>query len=302
MKKVISILLTVLMAFSALTVGAVSASAAEETPALPAGSTILFDNTNTNWENVYFYAWNYGYFGDSVPMTKVGTSNVYSIVVPVDVPDGAEYFLFKSKPDWSGAQTPNQTVTAGKNTYTPVIDEEGNMTVAKSYTEVKPEPTVAITPYSKEFTESIDVTVYAFNTDSATYKIGSGEAVSFTGSKTITLTESATVTVTAGTVTTSCEFTKIENAIISVYAAGYTGDMYVYTYGGDRVAPGFAPMVNLGDGNYTYVLNGTAHVIFTTTDDWSTAVKFIIDGPDQEPFVDKGSAPIFIVSLPASAE
>ena len=199
MKKVISLLLTALMAFSVATVGAVSASAVEEDPeiAITAGSHIFFDNTNTQWTDVYFYAWNYGYFGDSVPMEQIGNTNVYEIVVPQDVPDGAEYFLFKSAPDWSGQQTANQTVETGKNTYTPVIDETGAMTVTKSITIDSPTTEVAITPYSKSFTGSIDVTVYAFNTGdaTATYQIGDAAPVAFTSPTTITLTSTATVTV-----------------------------------------------------------------------------------------------------------
>lgn len=307
MKKILSVILTALMAFSVLTVGAASASAAEQetaAPALEAGSKIFFDNTNTKWENVYFYAWNYGYFGDSVPMTKVPDSNLYSVVVPVDVPDGAEYFLFKSMPDWSGAQTANQTVTAGFNTYTPVFDATGAMTVEKSNTKYDVEPTVAITPYSKSFTNSIDVTVYAFNAQSASYKLGDdGESVPFTGSATITLTDTTKVIVTADTATTSCEFTKIPDALITVDAGAYTGNMYVYTYGGDRVAPGFAPMVSLGDGKYTYTLNGSAHVIFTTADNWTDAKKFLICDEEgnplenQEPFVNYGEHPSYILDL-----
>lgn len=311
MKKVISLLLTALMAFSVLTVGAVSASAAEEpAPALAAGSHIFFDNTNTQWTDVYFYAWNYGYFGDSVPMKQVGDTAVYEIVVPQDVPNGAEYFLFKSAADWSGQQTANQTVEAGKNTYTPVFDEAGAMTVEKSYTIDAPTTEVAITPYSKTFTSAIDVTVYAFNTGdtTATYQIGDDEPVAFTEPTTINLTSTATVTVTAGTATTSCTFTKIEDAEITVMALSangniYTGNLYVYTYGGDRVAPGFAPMENLGLGMYKYTLNGSAHVIFTTTNDWATAKKFqICDNSgtplaDQEPFVDFGTKPSYVLKL-----
>lgn len=308
MKKVISLLLTALMAFSVLTVGAVSASAAEEpAPALAAGSHIFFDNTNTQWTDVYFYAWNYGYFGDSVPMKQVGDTAVYEIVVPQDVPNGAEYFLFKSAADWSGQQTANQTVEAGKNTYTPVFDEAGAMTVEKSYTIDAPTTEVAITPYSKTFTSAIDVTVYAFNTGdtTATYQIGDAEPVAFTEPTTINLTSTATVTVTAGTATTSCKFTKIEDAEITVTALDganlYTGNLYIYTYGGDRVAPGFEPMVNLGSGRYKYTLNGSAHVIFTTTNDWATAKKFqICDNSgtplaDQEPFVASGDNLTYIL-------
>lgn len=310
MKKVISLLLTALMAFSVLTVGAVSASAAEEPEiALEAGSHIYFDNTNTQWTDVYFYAWNYGYFGDSVPMEQIGDTNMYEIVVPQPVPAGAEYFLFKSAADWSGQQTPNQTVVAGKNTYKPVIIED-QMVVLKSFREETPTTEVAITPYSKTFTSAIDVTVYAFNTGdtTATYQIDDAEPIAFTEPTTITLTSTATVTVTAGTATTSCTFTKIEDAEITVMAlnadgSAYTGNLYVYTYGGDRVAPGFAPMQNLGEGAYAYTLNGSAHVIFTTADNWSDAQKFLIydmEGnllDNQEPFVDFGAHPSYILKL-----
>lgn len=307
MKKVISLLLTALLAFSVLTVGAVSASAAEEENdvAITAGSHIFFDNTNTQWTNVYFYAWNYGYFGDSVPMDKIGDTNVYEIVVPQDVPNGAEYFLFKSAADWSGQQTANQTVETGKNKYTPVFDAEGNMTVTKSLKDDPATTEVAITPYSKSFTGSIDVTVYAFNTGdtTATYQIGDAAPVTFTVPTTITLTDTATVTVTAGTATTSCTFTKIQDAVITVRANGYEGDMYIYTYGGDRVAPGFDSMMNLGDGMYTYTLNGSAHVIFTTTNNWSTAEKFLIYDEDdvllanQEPLVSAGDEVTYRLAL-----
>lgn len=311
MKKVISLLLTTLMAFSVATVGAVSASAVEEDPeiAITAGSHIFFDNTNTQWTDVYFYAWNYGYFGDSVPMEQIGNTDVYEIVVPQDVPNGAEYFLFKSAPDWSGQQTANQTVETGKNTYTPVIDETGAMTVTKSITIDSPTTEVAITPYSKSFTGSIDVTVYAFNTGdtTATYQIGDAAPVTFTAPTTITLTSTATVTVTASTATTSCTFTKIADAVITVDAGDYEGDMYIYTYGGDRVAPGFDQMVYNEDTNkYTFVLNGSANVIFTTTNDWSTAVKFLIYDEDdvllenQEPTVNAGDDVTYHLALPAS--
>lgn len=318
MKKAVSLLLTGLMAFSAVSAGAVSASAATEEPAaiaFEAGSKIFFDNTNTNWNQVYFYSWNYGYFGDSVPMTQEGESEIYSVVVPVDVPayDAAgnptEYFLFKSAEDWSGSQTANQTVEAGMNTYTPSADCS---TVTKSNTEYTPTTEVAITPYSKSFTGSIDVTVYAFNTNGAKaeYQINNDAPVTFTEPTTIKLTDTATVKVTAGTASTECTFTKIPDAEITVKAynedgSEYTGSMYVYTYGGDRVAPGFDIMQNLGGGTYTYTLNGSAHVIFTTTNDWTDAVKFIIGDPetdDQEPFVASGSSVVYDLTYPETVQ
>lgn len=241
-------------------------------------------------------------------MNQIGDTAVYEIVVPQDVPNGAEYFLFKSAADWSGQQTPNQTVETGMNTYTPVFDEAGAMTVVKSNTIDAPTTEVAITPYSKTFTGSIDVTVYAFNTGdtTATYQIGDAEPVAFTEPTTITLTSTATVTVTAGTATTSCTFTKIEDAVITADAGDYTGDIYVYTYGGDRVAPGFEKMTfDAANNEYKYTINGSAHVIFTTTNNWGTAKKFLIYDEDdvlledQEPFIASGQAVTYFLELSA---
>lgn len=309
MKKVISLLLAVMMAFSIVAVGAVSASAAEDV-AFEAGSKMFFDNTNTQWDNIYFYAWSNGYYGDFVPMQPVeGEENLYSLVVPQAVPNGDSYFLFTNSTDWTGSQTDNQSATAGYNTYTPSADAKA---VVKSYTEYEVVPEVAITPYSKTFTGTIDVTVYAFNLEegqTAEYTIN-GAPYDLEGSETVTLDESATVTVEIYNedfdvvASTSCDFTKAEDAVITVNAGDYDGDMYVYTYGGDRLGADFNLMENLGEGQYKYTLNGSAHVIFTTTDDWATAVKFLIlneDGSlasDQEPLVNFGEKVTFTVKLP----
>lgn len=309
MKKLLSILLTGLMAFSAVAVGAVSASATEADPEEPAlafaaGSDIYFDNTNTNWENVYLYSWGMGYFGDFVPMEAVaGEDDLYSVVAPVDVAAGSEVFLFTNTTDWSGQQTPNIVTQEGKNKYTPVVSSTGSITVEQSALASSTAAKVVATPNSKSFTNSLDVTVYAFNTDSATYQVGDAAAVAFTGSTVITLTDTATVTVSAGSVSKSYTYTKIADAVITV-TTSYTGDMYIYTYGGDRVGASFSPMENKGNGTYTYTINGSAHVIFTTTNDWNTAVKFTIYDKNgnlldnQEPFVDNSTDNEFYLELP----
>lgn len=302
MKKVISLVLSALMAFSALTVGAVTASAAETEEdtalAFTAGSDIYFDNSETRWDTVYMYAWGMGYFGDFVEMEASGR-NLYSTVAPVDVEAGKEYFLFTNSTDWTGEQTPNIVTEAGMNEYTPVVNDEGKViSVTQSEKASSTAAKVVIAPKSKEFTSAIDVTVYAFNTEDATYSINGGTPVAFTGAKTLTLEQTSTVTVTAGSDTETCTYKMIENAVITAKVSGYTGDMYIYTYGGDRVAPGFAQMNKAEDGTYTYILNGSAHVIFTTTNDWSTAEKFIIDNSeDQEPFVAAGQHPEYTLSL-----
>lgn len=310
MKKVVSLLLAVMMVFSVVAVGAVSASAADV--ALKAGSRIFFDNSEAKWENVYFYAWNYGFFGDFVPMKSVeGKENLYSVVVPVDVPNGAEYFLFTDSKTWSGHQTQNQKALTGVNTYAPTTADAG--TVVTSYTAYPKTTEVAITPYSKQFTDSIDVTVYAFNLtegQTASYTINDADPVTFDEPVTITLKETATVTVTAGDATETCTFTKVTDAHITVtamYESGkpYTGDIYVYTFGGDRVGAAFNLMtpIDVEYGEYEYYINGSAQVIFTTTNNWNTAVKFTICNAagvplsDQEPLVSAGQNVTYILKI-----
>ena len=340
MKKVVSLLLAVMMLLSVVAVGAVSASAADV--ALKAGSRIFFDNSNAGWNQVYFYAWNYGFFGDFVPMDKVTvevpgedeegnqttvSKELYSIVVPVDVPEGAEYFLFTDSTDWNGHQTKNQTALTGVNTYTPTTPTAGRVT--ESYTEYPVTTEVAITPYSKQFTDTIDVTVYAFNLaegEKATYSIDYANASSedvtdkeFTEPVTTTLAETATVTVTAGNATETCKFTKVADAVVNVTAryesgADYTGPLYVYTFGGDRVGSEFNlmnPVLDDNDepipGKYTYSINGSAQVIFTTGNDWDDQVntrKFLIYSggillENQEPLVTAGESEFTLV-LPAA--
>lgn len=50
------------------------------------------------------------------------------------------------------------------------------------------------------------------------------------------------------------------------------------------------------------ILDGSAHVIFTTTNDWTTADKFIISDasgvlPNQEPLVSSGQTVNYTLSL-----
>ena len=310
MKKIISLLLTAVIAFSVITFGSVSASAAvTDNIAFEAGSVIYFDNTNTKWQNIYFYAWNYGYFGDFVPMDKVsGTNNLYKVVVPKAVPVGAEYFLFTNSTDWSGQQTKDQTVQAEKNTYTPITNQSGRVTsVQLSYTYLPAETEVTAAPYSKEFTEPLTVTVYAFNVPKGvtpTFSINGATTVKFTDSASITVTETTKITVTAGSVSKTFTYTKVDDAVITVNAGDYRGDIYAYTFGGDRVGSSFNLMEYRGNGIYTYRINGSAKVIFTTENNWDsvTQQKFIIKDENgkvlSEPLVPSSQHVTFTLELP----
>ena len=319
MKRIISLLLTALMAFSVLTVGAASVSAAEgdDNIALKAGSLIYFDNTNTQWDEVYFYAWQFGFFGDTYKMTPVADKeDLYSIVVPVDVPavvpegQASTYFLFKSAEDWSGKQTPDQQAHEGYNTYTPLVSASGNVTTVNlSYTNLPVGPQMIATPSSKQFTDPLTVTVYEFNATNATYKVNDSDAVAFTGKATINVTDDTTVVIAANNVAPQTyKYTKVNNATVNVYVDGYTenDNVYMYTFGGDRVGDEFVLMNNLGNGSYTATINGSAQVIFTTTNSWTTAKKFkilTINGApptEQEPLVPAGETFNFVLQAPAT--
>lgn len=318
MKKAVSLLLTGLMAFSAVSAGAVSASAAttDDEPvalAFSAGEDIVFDNSQTNWENVYLYSWGMGYFGDFVPM-DAGENNTFTAVAPVDVEAGTECFLFTNTTDWSGKQTPNIVTQENKNTYKPIVSETtGAITsVEQSFTKSSTAPKVVATPESKSFSDSLEVKLYAFNTEDATYKVNSGREEDLVGSATLNLTETSEVKIyidgkLAKTYNYDCVTVKAAEINVTANNAdgtAYTGDLYVYTFGGDRVGAEFIPMDSMGDGKYTYTLKGSAQVIFTTTNDWATATKFIISDEsgvldNQEPLVSSGTTVNYTLKLPA---
>lgn len=311
MKKFLSIILTICLAFSVLTVGAASVSAAEGD--IPAGTVIYFDNTSTKWDNVYFYAWKFGFFGDTYELSPISEdSNLYSMVLPQDVTPGETFFLFKSAEDWSGKQTADQAAYVGLNTYVPLADAAGNvMTVDMENTVLPAETEVLITPSSRDFTtDTLDVTVYAFNAASAKYTVSYDDGttvgpIEFTNTATVEINDSATVILTAGEKVMVQTYTKASDAIVNVTAEGYTGDIFMYTFGGDRIGDEFVPMTKNEDGKYTAKINGSAQVIFTTTNDWKTAKKFTIttingETPTAvEPLLTAGATYNIVLQVPA---
>lgn len=254
-----------------------------------------------------------GYFGDFVKMDATGSDNYYTAVAPVDVAAGTECFLFTNTTDWSGKQTPNIVTEAGKNTYKPIVSATtGAITsVEQSFTASSTAPKVVATPNSKSFSGSLEVKLYAFNTTDATYTVNDGEEKSLVGSATETLTTSADIDILIdGDVVKSYTYTcvTVADAVINVIpknadGTAYTGNLYVYTFGGDRVGAEFNAMDKEGD-TYTYSINGSAQVIFTTTNDWATATKFIISDAsgvlaNQEPLVSSGTTVNYTLTLPA---
>lgn len=312
MKKSVSLILAILM------IAAMSCIAATSASAVAAGTQIFFDNSATQWEHVYIYGWNYGLAGDFVELQPIEEgSNIYAYTLTYDTEDGENFCLFTSSTDWSGRQTTDIATEEGMNLWTPVASAEGAITGSWSYmTPPAAAPSVTATP-SKDFAIEMNVTVNEFNCDWAEYKIDNQPAVEFDGSATFTIGgESAavgtvyTVVVTGynalnqAVATSTTTYTKVGMTTINATIdASYTGDVYAYLFGGDRIGAAFYEMqettaAEASQRTFTLEFEGAAQVIFTTTDDWSTAVK--LNGT-AEPMVEAGATASFDLVYPAVA-
>lgn len=79
--------------------------------------TVYFDNSVTQWDTVYVYAWSFGLKNEFVEMEKV-TDNIYKFTFPVAPTPGVDGFLFVNGAAWGGQQTVDCAVEEGKNLYT----------------------------------------------------------------------------------------------------------------------------------------------------------------------------------------
>lgn len=311
MKKSVSLILAILM------IAAMSCIAATSASAVAAGTQIFFDNSETQWEHVYIYGWNYGLAGDFVELQPIEEgSNIYAYTLTYDTEDGENFCLFTSSTDWSGRQTTDIATEEGMNLWTPVASAEGAITGSWSYmTPPAAAPSVTATP-GKNFAIEMSVTVNEFNCDGgAEYTINGADPIAFDGSATFTIGgESAevgavyTVVVTgysslSGEVTSTTTYTKVGMTTINATIdASYTGDVYAYLFGGDRIGAAFYEMqettaAEASQRTFTLEFEGAAQVIFTTTDDWSTAVK--LNGT-AEPMVEAGATASFDLVYPAA--
>ena len=108
--------------------------------------------------------------------------------------------------------------------------ENGSTTQTYTYTMSENKPVLGISPEDGEtFSDELDVTVTAENTEKATYKVGNGEEVEFTGTATVTIGEDMqdgdTVTVTV--------YGKSSNGKEDTVSATYTkeeADTSTYVY------------------------------------------------------------------------
>lgn len=272
-RRILSIVLSILMVAS---VAAFSASAATE-ETIPAGTQILFDNTNAKWENVYIYGWQYGFAGEFIPMTKTATANIYSYTLPEAVPVNSEFCLFVNQAGWAGAtQTKNVKFTAPATEQNTVVPTAGTSPLDYTWAynaPPAPAPYVSATP-SKNFAAAMDVVLYT-NCATAVYSKNGADPVAYTDGTIVNITETSTFTLigttaSGDTVTAEYTYTKVGmTTITATVTGGYDGPVYAYLFGGDRIGAAFYLMTRDGN-NYTYSFEGAAQVIFTTANDWAS--------------------------------
>lgn len=311
-KRSISMLLAILM------IAAMSCIAATSAGALTAGTQIFFDNSQTQWEHVYIYGWQYGLSNDFVELEPIAEdSDIYAYTLTYDTVDNSAFCLFTNTTNWSGRQTVDIATSGTNNLWTPTtpIPESGSISGTWSYmTPPAAQPSVTATP-GKNFAIEMSVTVNEFNCDGgAEYTINGADPIAFDGSATFTIGgESAavgavyTVVVTgysslSGEVTSTTTYTKVGMTTINATIdASYTGDVYAYLFGGDRIGAAFYEMqettaAEASQRTFTLEFEGAGQVIFTTTDDWATAVK--LNG-SAEPLVEAGATASFDLVYPA---
>lgn len=300
-RKVLSIVLAVLMLAS---VAAFSASAADDPNVVPKGTAIMFDNTSTKWADVYIYGWAFGFAGEFLPMTQIAGTNLYYYILPENVTVGSNFCLFVNQNSWAGAtQTKDIAYTA--NTVNTVVPAAG--TSPLNYTWATNEPPVinyvSATP-SKSFAETMTFVLYT-NCAYAEYSINGAAAIEYTDGMVVAIGEGDAVgtvynvalsglTDAGDTITANYTYTKVGMTTITATVTGYDGPVYAYLFGGDRIGAEFYLMTKAG-GTYSYAFEGAAQVIFTTTNDWATAVKLNTD----EPLVAAGSTTAFELAYPA---
>ena len=300
-RKVLSIVLSVIMLASVAAFSATSASAAENV--VPKGTAIMFDNTSTEWTDVYIYGWAFGFAGEFLPMTQVAGTNLYYYILPEDVTIGSNFCLIVHQNSWAGATQTKDIAYTATTVNTIVPSGTGSpLNYTWAYNEPPVVNYVSATP-SKSFAETLTVVLYS-NCDSATYSINGAAPVAYIDGDQITLNETSTVTLVGKddlgdiVANASYTYTKVGLTTITATVTGYTGDVYAYLFGGDRIGAAFYLMEkDTTTGAYSFQFEGAAQVIFTTTNDWGTAVKL---QPADEPLVEAGSTTPFTLTYPTA--
>lgn len=306
--KVLSIVLAVLMLASVAAFSATSASAAENS-VIPKGTAIMFDNTSTEWTDVYIYGWAYGFSGQFLPMTQVTGTNLYYYILPEDVPVGVDnkFCLIVNQNNWSGA-TQTKDIAYTSTTVNTIVPSGTGSPLDYTWAYNTP-PTinyVSATP-SKSFAETLNIVLYT-NCETAEYSINGAAPIEFTDGTNVIIGAAAAVgdkivvtltgyPTTGAEVTATYTYTKVGYTTINATVTGYDGPVYAYLFGGDRIGSAFYLMEKKADGSYTFQFEGAAQVIFTTTNNWDTAVKLL---PADEPLVPAGATQAFALTYPTA--
>lgn len=317
-KRSISMLLAILM------IAAMSCIAATSAGALTAGTQIFFDNSQTQWEHVYIYGWQYGLSNDFVELEPIAEdSDIYAYTLTYDTVDNSAFCLFTNTTNWSGRQTVDIATSGTNNLWTPTtpIPESGSISGTWSYmTPPAAQPSVTATP-GKNFAIEMSVTVNEFNCPGgARYTVNGGDSILFDGSATFIVGGAAaaigkqyTVVVTGlddmgapiPGVTSTTTYTKVGMTTINanIDATSYDGPVYAYLFGGDRIGAAFYEMeettaAGASERTFTLQFEGAGQVIFTTTDDWASPDMKKLNG-SAEPLVEAGATASFDLVYPA---
>lgn len=195
----------------------------------PTGTTIYYDNSNTNWSNVYIHYWSTPTSTwPGVPMTKV-EGNIWKFTWTDNV-SGLAGFLFD---DGSGSGDNNQTADydgapVNGHLYKGAGGSKGAVTDQGVYNNGNDttKPVVSANPGSTTFTESISVTLSS-NPAGTIYYTTDGSTPTTSSSKyTSALTFTSTTTLNA----------------FAVASDGTAGDVKTFIY-----TKGTTPIVNPGN-------------------------------------------------------
>lgn len=137
-------------------------------------------------------------------------------------------------------QITGKKVTVHNGKATIEIDASGVSILTKTADSLR--PTITVSQRSCGFANSMDLTITTNNATNASYSINGGAAVSFTGKKTITLTETSKLDITASntkfTINRSYDYKKYELIpgyfnVVGINPSTFTDfDVYLWSWGG----------------------------------------------------------------------
>lgn len=245
---------------------------------IPGGTQIMFDNTMTQWDKVYLYGWNYGFFGEYILMKQIEGTNLYTYTLPGAVLINSTFCYFTNKASKEdGVRTKDIFyISAEANTVVPVVGSGPlNYTWGLNNPEM-PSPYVSATS-SKSFANEMDI-VLSTNCDYAEYSVDGMAPISYKNNTILQINESSTIVLTGYdeegvlVATNSYTYTRIDSTVIGSFVERYNGNLYAFLYDGDCIADGFYLMTKSKTGTYSLEFDGKARVAFATTNDRATAV------------------------------